>query len=53
MCFSYQTDVILKIYVLDDLNSFEYIENYANNIIVNWFMNVKCDMNYDLNVWLH
>jgi len=53
MCFSYWTDVILKIYVLDDLNSFEYVENYANNIIVNWFMNVKCDMNYDLNAWLH
>jgi hypothetical protein len=35
MCFSYRTDVILKIYVLDDLNSFVYVENYANNIIVN------------------
>jgi len=35
MCFSYRSDVILKIYVLDDLSNFEYVENYANNIIVN------------------
>jgi hypothetical protein len=37
---------------MDDLSSFEHVENYANNIIVNWFKNVKCDMNCDLNVWL-
>jgi hypothetical protein len=26
----------VKLYVLDDLSSFEYVENYANDIIVNW-----------------
>jgi hypothetical protein len=33
---------------LDDLSSFEYVENYANDIIVNWFMNLKCDLNCEL-----
>jgi len=26
MCFSYRTDDMLKIYVMDDLSSFEYVK---------------------------
>jgi hypothetical protein len=40
----------VKIYVLDYLISFEFVENYANDIIANWNMCVKYDLNCDLNV---
>jgi hypothetical protein len=50
MCSSYRIDDMLKIYVLDDSSSFKYVENYANDIIANWNVCVKCDMNCDLNV---
>jgi hypothetical protein len=43
---------MFKIYVLDDSNSLKNIGNYANDIIANWNVYVKCDMNCDLNVWL-
>jgi hypothetical protein len=35
----------VKIYVLNDLSSFEYVENYSNDIIANW--NV-CEVWYEL-----
>jgi len=35
MCFSSRTDDTLKLYVFDDLSSFEYVENYTNDIIAN------------------
>jgi len=43
---------MIYIYVLDVLSSFEYVENYANDIIANWIMCVKCGLNCDLSVWL-
>jgi hypothetical protein len=36
---------MLKIYVLEDLSSFEYVENYANDIIANWNM---CEVWFEL-----
>jgi hypothetical protein len=51
MCFSYQTDDMLMIYVLDDLSSFEYVE-IMSMMLLQIEMCVKCDLNCDLNVWL-
>jgi hypothetical protein len=51
MCFSYRIDDMLRIYVLDDLSSFEYIE-ILPMMLLQIEMCVKCDLNCDLNVWL-
>jgi hypothetical protein len=49
MCFSYRIDDMLRIYVLDDLSSFEYIE-ILPMMLLQIEMCVKCDLNCDLNV---
>jgi len=51
MCFSYRTNDMLMIYVLNDLSSFEYVE-IMPMMLLQIEMCVKCDLNWDLNVWL-